>query len=197
MTRKLPTISGGTGPRFVRHAGLAACIDVRDESGEIISPDVMFERVGGASILVAPEPFRTLAIETSLARLDALGVRAIVSSAFEPHFYQKCIASGVLALPLEGDTVDAIAVYARSHPEAMWTIDLDRQLIERGEAEPLPFEVEPRTRQKLLEGLTDMEEMLRYAPSAAVLRKQDRDRRPWLYGETSLDAVTPRKQEDP
>src|SRR5688500_5417741 len=103
MTRKLPTISGGSGPRFDRHTGVAACIEVRDESGAMISPDVMFEHAGDASILISLQPFETDAIETALARLAGRGVRAILSSGFEAGFYQRCISSGMLAIPLEQD----------------------------------------------------------------------------------------------
>jgi 3-isopropylmalate/(R)-2-methylmalate dehydratase small subunit len=112
------------------------------------------------------------------------GVRAILSPGFEARFYQRCISSGVLALPLAEDTVDALGEYVASRPNAELTIDLDKQVIERPEAEAIAFEVEPRIRQKLLAGLTDMEEMLRHVGSTAALRHDDRKRRPWLYGKS-------------
>jgi 3-isopropylmalate/(R)-2-methylmalate dehydratase small subunit len=179
--RKLPTIAGGSGPRFVRHTGRATCVRIRDEEGELLAPDFLFAHLADATILVTPEPFETGAIETTLARIAACGVRAIVSPGFEPRFYQKCISSGVLALPLMPESVEALAEYAESRPDATLTIDLDRQVIELPEREPLAFEVEPRVRQKLLAGLTDMEEMLRHGGGAAALRSEDRKRRPWLY----------------
>lgn len=130
MPRKLPTISGGSGPRLVRHSGVAACIDLRDDEGELIAPDIAFEGLRDASILIAREIFETLSPETTFARVTALGVRAIISPGFEARFYQRCISGGVLALPLDEATVDALAEWAVSRPQPTLTIDLDAQVIE-------------------------------------------------------------------
>jgi 3-isopropylmalate/(R)-2-methylmalate dehydratase small subunit len=162
---------------------VAALVEVRDEKGELVSGDIMFANLRGASLVIASEPFETAAPETAVARLTAAGVRAILSPGFEARFYQRCISSGMLALPLEEEKVDALADYVATRPAAELTVDLDKQVIERSDAESIAFEVEPRIRQKLLSGLTDMEEMLRHVGSTAALRKDDRKRRPWLYGD--------------
>jgi 3-isopropylmalate/(R)-2-methylmalate dehydratase small subunit len=181
--RKLPTVSSGSGPRFVRHTGVVATVEVRDDQGELVPGDTLFASVRGASIVLAPEPFETAAPETAVARLTAAGVRAILSPGFEPRVYQRCISSGVLALPLEESKVEVLAEYVASRSGTELTIDLDKQVIERPDAEAIAFEVEPRIRQKLLSGFTDMEEMLRHVGSTAALRQDDRKRRPWLYGD--------------
>jgi len=182
--RKLPTISGGSGPRFERLSGRTACIEVRDERGDVIPPDAMFEGVRDTPILIARDLFETNAPETAVARLDALGVRAIVSPGFEARFHQRCLTYGIFPLPLEDQTVDALADWATAHPDVEMTIDLDEQVVERPGVDPIAFQVEPRVRQKLLLGLTDMEEMLRHVGSTAALRQNDRKKRPWLYGGT-------------
>ena len=183
MTRKLPTISGGSGPRIQRHTGGVACIEVRDEEGELIAPDAVLDGVGNASILIAREPFDTGSPETTLARLTARGVRVILSPGFEAHFYQRCISCGLLALPLEEEAVEALAEWAASRPDPVLTIDLDEQVIERSgpDGEARSFAMDPRVRRKLLLGLTDEEEMLQHFSSTAALRTEDRRRRPWLY----------------
>ena len=183
MPKKLPTISGGSGPRLVRYTGLAACIEVRDAEGELFTPDVALEGVGDASILIASELFEAVSPETTLARLSALGVQAIISPGFEARFYQRCISSGVLALPLEEATVQALAEWAASCPQPTLTIDLDEQVIEPAGADggARSFEVDPRVRRKLMLGLTDEEEMLQHFGTTAALRIEDRKRRPWLY----------------
>jgi 3-isopropylmalate/(R)-2-methylmalate dehydratase small subunit len=158
-------------------------VQVRNEQGELVSGDSMLANLGTTSILIAPEPFEAAAPETAAPRIAAAGVRAILSPGFEPRLFLRCISSGVLAIPLEEELVDALVEWVASRPDAELTIDLDKQVIERPDADAIAFEVEPRIRQKLLSGLTDMEEMLRHVRSTAALRKDDRQKRPWLYGD--------------
>jgi 3-isopropylmalate dehydratase small subunit len=183
MPRKLPTISGGSGPRLVRHTGIVACIEVRDDEGQLIPPDVALESVRDASILIAPQLFESLTPETTVARLTALQARVVISPGFEARLHQRCISSGLLALPLGEETVLELAEWAASRSSPVLTIDLDAQTIEPSGSE-IPayrFEVDPRVRRKLLLGLTDEEEMLQHVGSAAAKRTEDRQRRPWLY----------------
>ena len=182
--RKLPTISGGSGPRFVRVTGRASRIDNRDAQGDVIATDALLEGVREGPILITRDLFETISPETALARLLALGVRVILSPGFEARFYQRCLSHGLLALPLPEEAVDTLADHVESELDAELTIDLDKQVIEREGEDPIPFEVEPRVRQKLLLGLTDMEEMLRHVSSTAARREEDRRKRPWLYGGT-------------
>jgi 3-isopropylmalate/(R)-2-methylmalate dehydratase small subunit len=182
--RKLPTISGGSGPRLERLTGRVACIEVRDDRGEPIPPDAMLEGAPARPILVARDLFETSSPETAVARLGGLGVRVIISPGFDSRFHQRCLSYGMLPVPLEDGAVDALAAWVLSHPDAELTVDLDKQTIERPDGAPVAFDVEPRVRQKLLLGLTDMEEMLRHVSSTAALREDDRKKRPWLYGRT-------------
>ncbi len=179
--RKLPTIATGSGPRFVRHTGTAALVQVRDESDEVVAPDRMFESLQGASIVLAREPFQSSAPETALARLTSLDVRVVLALGFEPQIYGKCVAVGVLPLPLEEAALEILIDRVTSRPGDPITVDLERQVIETPGGEPLPFGIDPRTRNKLLSGLTDLEEVLKHAENAEALRRADRARRPWLY----------------
>lgn len=179
--RKLPTISTGSGPRFVRHTGTAALVHVRDERDAVVAPDKLFESLQGASILVAREPFQSSAPETAVARLTSLDVRVVLALGFEPQVYSKCVAAGVLPLPLEEAALEVLVERVTSRPGDPITVDLERQVIEMSDREPLPFGVDPRTRNKLLSGLTDLEEVLKHAENAEALRSADRARRPWLY----------------
>jgi 3-isopropylmalate/(R)-2-methylmalate dehydratase small subunit len=166
----------------VRHTGTCASIEVRDALGEIKAPDRMLAGVQGASILLALEPFETSAPETTLARLTSLGVLVIIAPGVEAQIYRKCVAAGLLPLPLESATLAEVAGRVASHPGAPLTVDLERQAIEMPGHEAVAIRVDARTRNKLLHGLTDLDEARPHVESAAALRKQDRARRPWLYG---------------
>ncbi len=179
--RKLPTVPTGSGPRFVRHTGTVAFIDVFDDSGEVLAPEQMLRVVQDATLLLAREPFQTRAPEATLARLVALGVRAVLAFGFEPQIYGKLVAAGLLPLPLEEATLATLVERVATRPGDPVTVDLDRQVIETPAGDPLPFSADPRTRNKLLWGLTDLEEKVRHTERAAALRSADRAQRPWLY----------------
>jgi len=60
-------------------------------------------------------------------------------------------------------------------------VDLERQIVVMPGQAPISFEYNPRFRHKLLNGLTDMEEMEPHLATAAVKREEDETQRPWIY----------------
>jgi len=180
--KKLPTVSGGTGPRFVRHSGAIACIRAPEGDPGELTPEALSEADCDASILLYRELVDTNAPETVLARLTALGVRAIIALGLEARFYERCVGHGLLPVILDQDALEELESRVASGPGVPTTIDLEAQVIERPDMEAVPFGVDPRARNKLLLGLTDLDEALRYRKEGAALRDEDRKRRPWLYG---------------
>ena len=84
-------------------------------------------------------------------------------------------------MALDEETIEEIADRVASNPGMELSIDLEEQLIECVGEEAIPFETDPRVRNKLLLGLTDLDEAMRYSEDAAALRTEDREKRPWLY----------------
>ena len=187
--RRLPTVSGGHGPRFIRHRGTVAPLVLEDpgSTGATTGAEPP-ERVHdddweGASILIARDSVGTGGDPLSaVAGLLNSGVRAILAPGFAPDLYADLVASGVLPVTLEEEVISGIADRVASDPEMEITIDLETQLVECSCQEPVPFTTDPRARNKLLLGLTDLDEMIRHVEEAAALRTRDRDRRPWMYG---------------
>lgn len=180
--RTLPTVQGGSAPRFVRHTGLVAGVQLRGRDGEILAPDAVFANVQGASILIAWEIFQTLALETTLARLEALGVRAVLAPGFEARVFDRCVGIGVLPVPLDPAVIDCLAACMTDPAGATMTIDLDKEIIDVPGKEAIPFIADPRARYKLLNGITDQDQILEHVDRVAEARAADRARRPWLYG---------------
>ena len=110
-----------------------------------------------------------------------MGVRALLAPGFSRELYVGLVASGVLPVALDEETIEEIAGRVASNPGMELSIDLEEQLIECVGEEAIPFETDPRVRNKLLLGLTDLDEAMRYIEDAAALRTGDRERRPWLY----------------
>ncbi len=186
--RRLPTVSRGRGPRFIRHRGKVATLVLNDRDGtqttgaadpaELV-PDDDRQR---ASILIARANVGTGADPLSaIASLLEAGVRAILAPGFSPDLYVGLVASGVLPVTLEDGAIEAIADQVASGIEIELTIDLETELVEGPGVEAVPFSTDPRVRNKLLLGLTDLDEALRHTEEAAGLRTRDREQRPWMY----------------
>ena len=88
---------------------------------------------------------------------------------------------GVLTVELPRETLNEIVEWVESHHGVRMNVDLERQLIEMPGRDPIPFETDPRVRDKLLNGLHDLEEIEPHLPAAQAVRERDRQERPWIY----------------
>lgn len=113
--------------------------------------------------------------------LAAWGVRVYIGESFGPIFVTNALQYGVLTVKLPRPTVDRIADWVRNNHGVEMTVDLERQIIVMPGQAPIPFEYNERFRQKLLNGLDDMEEMEPHLATAAVRRAEDERQRPWIY----------------
>ena len=140
------------------------------------------DQEGGASILIARDSVGLGEDPLSaVAELLALGVRALLAPGFSRELYVGIVACGVLPVTLGDEVIEEIADRVASNPGMELSIDLEKQLIDCVGEEAVPFETDPRVRNKLLLGLTDLDEAMRYIEDAAALKAQDRERRPWMY----------------
>jgi 3-isopropylmalate/(R)-2-methylmalate dehydratase small subunit len=152
-------------------------------SGDGVVPTALVdERYVGAAFLVAPSDFDAGDVpENVVARLLTLGIRAVLAPGFERAFHGKCITNGVLPVILDVAIAKRVLDRAALGEPLEITVDLEQQVIECPGMEDIAFESDPRVRNKLLLGLTDLEETLRYVGDITALRSDDRKRRPWLY----------------
>ena len=209
---KLPTVRGGSGPRFVRHAGTAAAVLLADLECGIIGPPDAGDQAGadplpfaalrvlpdgshdpdfvlnrtpyrGASILIAGENFGVgTGAEHAVRVLAGAGIRVVLAVDFGAGFDAAGAAAGLLAAALPADSVEELAEWSVSHAGQEMTVDLEKERIERASCDPVPIRVHPRVRYKLRFGLTELDEILEHSAEKMAFRRADRDRRPWLYG---------------
>jgi 3-isopropylmalate/(R)-2-methylmalate dehydratase small subunit len=188
--RRLPTVTRGSGPRFVRHTGVVAPlpIDVDSAIRHVLDgsedPDSVLDQeiYRDASILLAGEDFDAGDTPVSaVTRLAARGIRSVIAPGFEPAFYNDSVAFGLLPVTLGEDEIEKIADRVVLNPGVEMTVDLERQVIEISDMEPISFSIDPRTRTKLLQGLNDLDEMLQHSENVVAFRDHDRNRRPWVY----------------
>ena len=180
--RKLPTVAGGSGPRFVRQVGIVAPVLPSEGSDGVLPEAIVDGRHRDAVFLVARSDLDVGDVpENAVARLITLGIRAVLAPGFERTFHGKCLTNGVLPVILDEAIAERIVERAQSGAPLEITVDLERQVVDCPGMEGIAFDVDPRVRNKLLLGLTDLEETLRYVGDITALRADDRKRRPWLY----------------
>src|SRR4030095_14627515 len=94
--------------------------------------------------------------------LEAAGFRTVIAPSFADIFRTNCLKIGVLPVELAQESVRALMDAVLDDPTTEITVDLQAL---RVRAPPVhePFEIDPYTRWRLLEGLDDIELTLRNA----------------------------------
>ncbi len=135
-------------------------------------------RYRGAKILVCGEFFGTgSSREVAVWALASLGVRCVIAPSFGQIFFNNCFQNGLLAIVLPEAAVAALAQEAAAPAAKPFTVDLETQTINGS----VHFEVAPRNRKMLLEGLDEIGLTLAMEPKIAAFQAADRKRRPWIY----------------
>ena len=176
----------GAGAISGMSAGERAFEGLRYLPGGVENPDFVLnqEAYRQASILLAGENFGIGDDPSSaVTRLMAFGIRVVAAPRFGAKFHKSCVSRGLLPVTLDEAAIAEVADWVVSNPGIEMKVDLDGQLIERPGRTPVTFDVDPRTRNKLLMGLDDLDESRQYTEMTAALREEDRMKRPWLYHE--------------
>ena len=140
------------------------------------NPDFVLNqpRYRGAKILVCGEFFGTgSSREMAVWALAGLGIRCLIAPSYGQIFYGNCFQNGLLPIVLS-DVSDLMREAAEGRT---FEIDLERQLINR----KIRFDVSPRRKKMLLEGLDELGLTLALEPKIAAFEAADRARRPWIY----------------
>lgn len=129
-----------------------------------------------AKILVCGEFFGTgSSREMAVWAIAGMGIRALIAPSYGQIFYGNCFQNGLLPIVLPSAQVDALMREAQEGKT--FEIDLPKQTINGKVA----FEIAPRRKKMLLEGLDEVALTLAMEPKIAAFEKADRQRRPWIY----------------
>ena len=134
-----------------------------------------------AKILVAGENFGcgSSREHAPWALLD-FGITCIIASDFADIFYNNCFKNGVLPIKLDQKLVDVLMEDAKNGANAVFTIDLEKQLISRPDGQTVSFELDPFRKHCLLNGLDDIGLTLEKAPAIQSYEDKQRLSQPWL-----------------
>ena len=130
----------------------------------------------GAKILVCGAFFGTgSSREMAVWAIAGMGIRCLIAPSFGQIFFSNCFQNGVLPIVLPSSEVDGLMREAEKGTE--FQIDLEKQLING----KIHFDIAPRAKKMLIEGLDEVGLTLAMEPKIAAFQAADRKRRPWIY----------------
>lgn len=116
--------------------------------------------------------------EPAAINIASLGIRVLIGISFGGIFFKNCYQQGILPIALPSETIERMA--AMSH-EGDFTVDLPSQTITCPDGTQIPFEIEQVKKECLLEGMTDIDYVMKRADKIASFMQQDKLTRTWLY----------------
>ena len=120
------------------------------------------------------------------ALLD-FGIRCVIAPSFADIFYNNCFKNGILPICLPQTDVDAlleeIANQQTSRPDDL-TIDLQNQIIRRGNRLTIYFDIDPLRKELLLGGIDDIGVTLQHTKEIDSYEATARIQTPWLWSKT-------------
>ncbi len=137
----------------------------------------------GAPILLAADNFGCgSSREGAVWALMGMGVRAVIAPSYGDIFFNNCFQNGVLPVALPSAEVERLAEETRAAPgNARVTIDLERQVVVSPRGREIPFDIDPKRRKAMLDGLDDIGVTLALKDKIATWQAQDKAERPWVW----------------
>jgi 3-isopropylmalate/(R)-2-methylmalate dehydratase small subunit len=119
--------------------------------------------------------------ERAVWALMRFGIRCVIAPSFADIFYDNAFQNGLLPLVLSAAECASLAEAVVQAPEPVVTVDLVQCRLEGPDGRVIAFNVAAERRTALLEGLDEIEVMLRMEGDIAAYEADDRRRRPWIY----------------
>ncbi|WP_424811953.1 3-isopropylmalate dehydratase small subunit [Roseococcus sp. YIM B11640] len=137
----------------------------------------------GSPIMLADENFGCgSSREGAVWALMGMGVRCVIAPSFGDIFFSNCFQNGLLPVKLPIEAIRRIAEQTEEAPgNARTTVDLERKLVITPRGEAIPFTVDDRKREAMLDGLDDISLTMKHADAIAAFRERDRAAHGWAW----------------
>jgi 3-isopropylmalate/(R)-2-methylmalate dehydratase small subunit len=137
----------------------------------------------GSPILLAAENFGCgSSREGAVWALMGMGVRCVVAPSFGDIFFANCFQNGLLPVRLPIEEIRRIAEETEAGPgNARTTVDLARQVVVTPTGREIPFQVDGRKKEAMLQGLDDIALTLKQANAIAAWKARDKAARGWAW----------------
>ena len=120
--------------------------------------------------------------EGAVWSLQELGIRAIIGSGFGDIFFANCFQNGILPIAVDKQIVNSLAAEIEATQGAgRVSIDLEAQTIVAPSGKQHTFEIDPRRREGLLQGLDEVALTLERDDEIRAFQAVDRTMRPWIH----------------
>jgi 3-isopropylmalate/(R)-2-methylmalate dehydratase small subunit len=120
--------------------------------------------------------------EAAVWSLQEMGIRAIIGSGFGDIFFANCFQNGILPIVVDKEIVDGLAAEVENtQGSGRIGVDLQEQTITSPSGVRHNFEIDPRRRAGLLEGLDEIALTLRREHEIQAFQASDRAERPWIH----------------
>jgi 3-isopropylmalate/(R)-2-methylmalate dehydratase small subunit len=119
--------------------------------------------------------------ETAVWSLREAGIRCVIAPSFGDIFHDNAYQNGLLPLKLEMALVERLAEALAASNASELTVDLMQCELRVAGHNPIPFLLAEDRRLPLLEGVDQIDFMLRCAAEIASFEQADQRSRPWAY----------------
>lgn len=171
--------------KTIKRAGLGvhAFNDIRYNEDGSDKADFVLNKPAyrGASILITGENFGcgSSREHAPWAILD-MGIRCVIAESFADIFFNNSFKNGILPIRLPKEQVELLMKETEENPGTPIEVDLERQVITRGNKFSIPFEVEAFRKHCLLNGLDDIGLTEVKKTQIADFENNDKNKRPWI-----------------
>jgi 3-isopropylmalate/(R)-2-methylmalate dehydratase small subunit len=139
------------------------------------------QRYQGASILLARKNFGCgSSREHAPWAIEQYGFRALIAPSYADIFFNNCFKNGLLPIVLPESVVAKLFDEVHAFPGYQLTVDLEKQVIVKGDGESIPFEVNAFRKYCLVNGFDDIGLTLRQSEKIKVFEAERLATKPWL-----------------
>jgi 3-isopropylmalate/(R)-2-methylmalate dehydratase small subunit len=120
--------------------------------------------------------------EGAVWSLQEMGIRAVIGSGFGDIFFANCFQNGILPIVVDEKISDGLAAEIEiTQGAGRISIDLEEQTIVSPTGKTHRFEIDPRRREGLLQGLDEVALTLQRDDEIRAFQAADRAMRPWIH----------------
>ncbi|MBP7721734.1 MAG: 3-isopropylmalate dehydratase small subunit [Alphaproteobacteria bacterium] len=171
--------------RTIKRSGLgkSAFFDIRYNEDGSEKPDFVLNKSAyrNAEILITGANFGcgSSREHAPWALLD-FGIRCVIAASYSDIFYSNCFKNGILPVILPQAQIDELMKEAEENPSAPIEVDLEKQVVTRGNKFSFPFEIDTFRKHCLVNGLDDIGLTLQKEAHISSFEKDTKSKRPWI-----------------
>ena len=119
--------------------------------------------------------------ERAVWALMRFGIRCVIAPSFADIFRENAFQNGLLPVVIGAADCASLGAALERAQEPVVTVDLQHCVVHGLEGRTWPFAVPGERRMALLEGLDEIDVVLRMEADIDAFQRADREQRPWIY----------------